>query len=637
MDINKVMSQTDQRRLLWQIKQEYGAAEQHTRSWRSKVMNVAERYLLPEATGEDRIKDRSILQNLNIRLSVFVADDMQVTNIPMNWQLGKNTALNCNKVFESNFRTMWMREKYRDVIYDDWLYGIGCMAVDGWNDHTQEPILSYVDARLCYADPKNWQDSNVSYFTTKVKKSYWELMNDEAYDMNQVNKVKSILDTDQTDVSRADNDVKWFNEVSNNENQLDVANHITIFTETGWEPCVYLTSLGADMSEIIRLIKIRPISDGERADPSKIDLGVKLFRGKPLKWSFAWVSLIDDLGQYQDLLTLFTNLQTEQAKEAALWGRKYVPTTLGVDLDDIANWTGAWEVIPYTPEGNMTAQAWIYEEQPRQISPIVGNQVARLEQLKQQSDPASTSLATWVGTPWSQTKAEIQTLQQNINQVLSYMQSNYMATLVSLWESIYKSYDRNMSSQRRKTIAVVDSQGNPDNYWFKKNEFISKGDVYILVTSIREQEAKNEKQYAQTLSFYDAISPKLDPKSTESKILDRYLMEKSNSGIKPTTIIAYTADERQAYSDLERLNNNEKVAKPTAWQDHNAFINIYWTGLQTPAREKAIFARELILEEEKKTRPEEPTEPVKWGASGLWASMIASDNAQKGDVNLWTI
>jgi hypothetical protein len=83
------------------------------------MQNVASQYLLPEATGQDRIKDRSVLQNLNIRLSVFVADDLQVTNVPMNGQLGKDTAKNCNKVFESNFRTMGMREKYRDVIYDD--------------------------------------------------------------------------------------------------------------------------------------------------------------------------------------------------------------------------------------------------------------------------------------------------------------------------------------------------------------------------------------------------------------------------------------------------------------------------------------------------------------------------------------
>ena len=638
MDINKVMSWADLRRLQWQINQEYSNSDNHTRTWRQKMEYVAKQYLLPEAKCEDRIKDRSILQNLNIRLSVFVADDIQVQNIPMNGKLWVDIAKNCDKVFQSNFRTMNMREKYRDAIYDDWLYWVGVLAVDGWNDHTQEPILSYVDARLCFADPKNWQGNQMRYFGTKVRKNFYELMNDDAYDKKEVKKVKFWTDTDQDDVERADNSIKWYDEVDAWWDLIDLYNHITVFKEE-WDDIahVYLATLWASRANFVRLVKIRPISEWERNDPSKIDLGVKLFRGKPLKGSFAGVSLVDDLGQYQDLLTLFTNLQTEQAKEAALWGRTYVDTMLWVDLDDVANGTGAWEIIPYTSENNVTAQQGIYKEAPRQTSPIVGNQVARLEQLKQQADPASTSLATWVGTPWSQTKAEIQTLQQNINQVLSYMQSNYMASLVSLRESIYKSYARNMSSQRKKDIVVVDKAGNPDNYGFKKNEFVSKWDVYILVTSKREEEAKNSKQYAQTLSFYDAISPKLDPKSTESKILDRYLMEKSNSWIDPTTIISYTPDERNAYDDLVLLNNNEDVLAPEGGQDHNAYINIYKTGLETAARQKAIVARELILEEEKTTRPEQPTEEVKSGASWLWASMIAADNAQWQDVNLWSI
>ena len=636
MDINKVMSWTDQRRLLWQITQEYWNSDRHTQNWRNKMQNIAADYLLPEATGEDRIKDRSVLQNLNIRLSVFVADDIQVTNVPMSGQLGADIAKNCDKVFQSNFRTMDMREKYRDVIYDDWLYWVGVMAVDGWNDHSQEPILSYIDSRLCYPDPKNWQDSKMRYFGTKLKKDYWELLNDDAYDINQVNKVKFATDEDQRQVERWDNAVKGYTEVDNGENLIELYNHLTVFREEWEESHLYLTTLGADRSEFVRIVKIRPLTDAEKADPSKVDLGVKLFRGKPLKGSFAGVSLVDDLGQYQDLLTLFTNLQTEQAKEAALGGRKYVPTTLGVDMDDVANWTGAWEIIPYTPEGGLTAQNAIYEEQPRQISPITSNQVARLEQLKQQADPASTSLATGVGTPWSQTKAEIQTLQQNINQVLSYMQSNYMASLMSLWESIYKSYARNMSSQRKKEIVVVDAGGNPDNYGFKKNQFISKWDVYIVVKSKREEEAKNEKQYAQTLSFYDAIRQGLG-NTTEGKILDRYLMEKSNSWIDPTTIISYTPDERNAYDDLVLLNNNEDVSAPEGGQDHNAYINIYKTGLQTQARERAILARELILEEEKTTRPETPVEQWGWSASWLGASMVAADNAQWKDVNLWSI
>ena len=640
MDINKVMSWSDRTKLLWQLTKEYAASDTHTRSWRSKMQNIAKDYLLPERTWEDRIKDRSVLNNLNIRLSVFVADDLQVKNVPMSGQLGAEIAKNCDKVFQSNFRTMNIREKYRDVIYDDWLYWVGVLAVDWYNEHSQEPIVSYIDARLCYPDPKNWQGSKMRYFGTKIKKEYWELLNDDAYDINQVNKVKLLKDEEQDKTERANNSVKQFTDVDAWDDLIDLYNHITIFREQWEEPSVYLCTLWADRTEFVRIVKIRALTDAEKADVTLIDLWVKVFRGKPLKWSWAWVSLIDDIGQYQDLLTLFTNLQTEQAKEAALWGRKYVNTLLWIDLDDVANWTGAWDIVPYTPEGNIDARSWIYEEQPRQTSPIVWNQVSRLEQLKQQADPASTSIAQWVGTPWSQTKAEIQTLQQNINQVLSYMQSNYMQSLVGLWESIYRSYAANMSSQKKKEIVVVDWQGNTDSYGFKKNQFISQWDVYILVKSKREEDAKDKQDFAQTLAFYGSISQKLDPKSTESKILDRYLMSKSGvSDLDPASIIPYTADERQAYDDLELLNNNKKVAKPEQWQDHNVFIQIYKTGLETVAREMAIIERELMISEERKTKPVE--QPQQWTGGGvaaqLWASLISQDNAQWAIPSIWQV
>jgi hypothetical protein len=84
---------------------------------------------------------------------------------------------------------------------------------------------------------------------------------------------------------------------------------------------------------------MRALNDGEIADPSTIDFWVKLFRAKPLKGSFAGVSLIDDVGQFQDIETLLTNLQIEQSKEAGTGGRTYMNTELGMDADDIANST----------------------------------------------------------------------------------------------------------------------------------------------------------------------------------------------------------------------------------------------------------------------------------------------------------
>tara|TARA_R110000744_G_scaffold203082_1_gene321961 strand:- start:2439 stop:2636 length:198 start_codon:yes stop_codon:yes gene_type:complete len=60
-------------------------------------------------------------------------------------------------------------------------------------------------------------------------------------------------------------------------------------------PHLYLTSWDCELIEIIRLVKMRPLTKGEMADPSTIDFGVKLFRAKPLKGSYAGISIIDDV------------------------------------------------------------------------------------------------------------------------------------------------------------------------------------------------------------------------------------------------------------------------------------------------------------------------------------------------------
>jgi hypothetical protein len=115
-------------------------------------------------------------------------------------------------------------------------------------------------------------------------------------------------------------------------------------------------------------------------------------------------------------------------------------------------------------------------------------------------------------------------------------------------------------------------------------------------------------------------------------------MDKSNAGIDPLTVIPYWPDKRQAIDDLDSLNINKKAAKPIAWQDHNVFINVYKTWLKTNQRELAIIHREEMLITEKTTRPEAPVEwGWGWSASWLWASMIASDNAQGQAPNLGTI
>lgn len=633
------LTQSDKNKLHAKVLNEYGRAKLHTDTWKQDVKDLGREYLLPKP-WQDRVKIRKVLNNLNIRLATFVSDDIQVTNVPMNWVLGKDTARNCDKVFQANFDSMKIKQKYREAIIDDALQGVWVLAVDGYNEHTQEPIVSYIDSRLCFPDPKNWQDNTMWFFGTKVRKSWYELIEDEAYDQEALKKCKAYVDTNQKDIDRANNQVKGFNEdLQGDENSTDLYNHITVFkAESDDKPWVYLLTYWCGQTELVRTVKMRPLTPWEIADPSTIDFGVKLFRAKPIKGSFAGVSLIDDVWQYQDIETLLANLQIHKAKLESLGGKTYINTALWVDFDDVQNQTWPWDIIPYTSSNPaINANNGIMQEQTMPVNPILQNTIQYVDSLSQEADPSWSAIAQWQTMSWSQTKAEIQTLQQNINQVLSYMASNYMDALKGLWESIYRSYAANMSSQKKKDIVVVDEAWNTDSYGFKKREFISDWDVYIRVKSKAQEAIRQKQDFAVMLSLDGSVSQIFAPWSTELAKWKRWLL--NNAGIKGMDgeqFFYLTQDERIAYSNLEILNRDEEITtKPQPWEDHNAYIQIYKTGLDTDARNKAIEEREAILMAEPKEQAQAPA--GQWGAATqLWASMLASDNAQQTP-SIWDV
>lgn len=624
------LSQADESKLSAKVAREYQEADTYTRTWKQDVKDVANTYLLPKAS-EDKIKVKRVANNLTIRLSTFVGDELTITNVPIWGVLWQEQARNTDKVFQANFESMDIKSKYRAALIDDWLYGVWVLAVDGWNDYAQEPIVSYIDSRLTFPDPKNWQDSQLRFFWTKLRKSIYELEVDDAYDIERVQKVKWIRDQELQEVDRLNSQAKWFSETFIDDDWLiDIYNHLTVFrTEDDDAPSLYLTTWWADRSTLIRCIKMRALSDAERADPSKIDFWVKLFRAKPLPWSYAWMSLVDEVGNEQDLETLLMNLQIEQAKEAAVWWKTFVHAWLWIDIDQLANNTWPWAVIPYsTTDMWLTAQNGIYQEPNKPQNPIIQNTMSVLQRYWQENSSISW-IALWQSLPWWQTKAETQTLQQNINQVLSYMASNYMDSLKSLWESIYRSYAANMSPQRRKNITIVDEAWNVDSYWFKKNEFISGWDVYIRITSKAQESIKKQKALATLLSVMWILKQSVTPWSYQDNVINRLLIENSwLEWITPELLYPLSKDERKAYRDVEILNRNKDLkSKPQPWEDHNLFINIYKKGLDTPARANAIRQREKLLQVEW----EQPVAPQEWGKwiGWLWASMVASQFAQQ--------
>ena len=182
--ISDILSTKDEQLITEQMTAEYDAGFTYVDSWRQETKNVALEYLVPKP-AKNKVKVHMVRNKLKIRLSTLVGDDLSIEQIPMNWVLGASVATNCNKVFEANYKTMNMRTKLISAYTDDALKGIGVLTVSGWNDHTQEPIVSYIDSRACIPDPKNWQDNEMRFFWTELHKPIIALENDSAYDYDR--------------------------------------------------------------------------------------------------------------------------------------------------------------------------------------------------------------------------------------------------------------------------------------------------------------------------------------------------------------------------------------------------------------------------------------------------------------------
>ncbi len=283
---------------------------------------------------------------------------------------------------------------------------------------------------------------------------------------------------------------------------------------------------------------------------------------------------------------------TIQANIQALWPDKYVDAALWIDFNKLSRlWMPWWRNIPVTPKWNQSIQQSFYQD----VS--TSNQSFPLQMLEVYKNFSNETLARWEiafwnSAGWNQTKAEVNTLMENINQSLWYISQNYMRSEKKHWLTRYRSYALNMSPSATKNVVLFES-GKKLNKQLKKEDFIVDGKYQVYITSKSQERIQNEKDFQKLIALQWVILPNITDESGKNNFL-RFLAKKVNiEWFNPTDFIVETNDEARAKSNLVLLNNNKKVSKPQAWENFKTYLDIYSTALDTPAKAEAVMLYEL--------------------------------------------
>lgn len=567
-DINKLRAQ---------VCREYDQGYQAISTIRDEKRDQLQK-VFPNATDKD-LKIGLIYRNIQLENSLFLTDEINVDLVTDDWVLSKELVANAKKALKYDDETMdwyYMRE---DIINHNGIYWVSVTIIDWWDDEEKQPISATIDPLSIVPDPKNWRGNNMRFFWIE-RRLLKEWLNKNVF--FNIDKIQCIETSDELRKNDdAYNDIDWTNSTSEQEWLFDAYDHFTI---RDWKKV--LTTWANQRNDLIRYVEIEPLNNKEKNNLNKVKFPIQIHRRKPKIWCFFWVSIIEEVAQYQDMVSKLANLQLIQARISALWPDKFIDQNLWVDISLLWEKLPWWRVIPVKWNSWNIGNSMFTDiyPNPSQFPTQMRNE---LESYSQKTTWV-TDLAFWTSLPWSQTKAEIQTLQSNANTILSYIGNNYLRWQKEYWEQHYATYVKYMTNWQKKRVSMFD-KWEPISLTLRREDFVTSGKVLIYVTSKSEQEAKDSKDTVKLISLANLYLWNMKPWYSLNEFLRKIGNSSWIQNFDAYKFIPMTPDEMRAVEYLDWLNRNEKAPDPKPWEDYMTYIQIYKQAMDTPAKWEAIL------------------------------------------------
>lgn len=556
-----------------QVQREYELGYNHVKDAvdaKKKVLNK----LIQRDVKRGTVQINLLYKNIKLAMSLYLTDDPMVTFVSEKWVLSDEIMRNAELVREYDDNDMNIVDMRRRIIFENALYGLSITVIDGFDTEENQPISDNINPLSIIPDPDNWTGSRGRFFGFTRRVHIDTLKKNKAYTISDFEALSK--DFKMTDIERSQKGYQY----QDDEKLCDVYDHFTTY-----EGKKYLTTWINERSQLIRCVEIGECSEKELKKPSQTKYPIQLHRRFPLYGSTFGASQADEILQYQDAVTVLSNLQLIQARTAALWPDKFVNANLGIDVASLQNKPIGGRIIPVNPvNGNIGANIF-YDQQPNP-SQFPTQMIQELEN-RAEGNTGATALAFGQSLNGAQTKSEVQTLMQNTNQLLLEEKNNYLRWEEEYWKAHMEAYELYMPPKGKKNVALY-KNGKSVSQFLTKNEFVTDGKMIVTVQSKSDIKKRNEADYAKLNAVAGHILPNMKSEYAMNEFLRKLLDTLDIYEMDSKVYIPETVSEIKARMNLELLNNNIDVMDLEQGEDPQTFLNIYKTALPTNARDRAI-------------------------------------------------
>lgn len=571
---------TLQEKLSWKVQKEY-------EMWFEHIQNVIDKKRSATArvyASKDKVRIPLIKKNIELENSLFLTDDLSIEVLTNWWALWEEIMKKANMVLKYDDVDMDLHEMREDIVNHNAYYWLSATIVDWWDDDEKQPISDTISPLNLIIDPKNYKGSKLRFIGIRRRVSEDFLFNNKSFDKKQLEKIKNQADEELTKTERANNIANNQRTIEDNDWMFDIYDHFTVYE---WKKI--LTTWWASNTILLRYVEIAPLTEAERLKPTKVKFPIQLHRRKPKFWSVFWVSIVEEVEVFQDLISELTNLQIINTRILALWPDIFLDDKLWLDTSIMATSKPGWRVLPISNKTWMPTQNGIYAFTPPQPSQYTDLLIDKLEQRAEESTSISKQ-NFGITQQWQQTKAEIQTLQQNANNILAWISNNYLRWQKDYRTEHYRNYALNMW-RGNKSISMF-QKGKAISLELKREDFIADWKVQITIVSKNQEDLANEKDFNKLMIITQTYLPNITSTYAKNELL-RLIGKKSNvRDFDTEKYIRETLDEVTAKQRLELLNLNIEVPWPEMWEDPDIFLDIYKQAMDTKAKRDVILKYE---------------------------------------------